>query len=105
MIAVKLLRTDTLFIKLDGTFEWDSKRVYITSDGETILKFRKGTGRRTSQTTGEYEGEVRLITQSPKLFLAQPHERLLEGASLDSTESLNLESRGGTTQESIHVKD
>ena len=59
--------TTTVWMKTDGTSEWDTKGIQTTSEGELIAAWGKGTGKSTGPTTQSWEGETHFMTQSKKL--------------------------------------
>jgi hypothetical protein len=63
----KHLETITEFLKTDGTFEWDTKAIEMTMEGEVVVASARGTGKATGPTTIWGEGEGVYMTQSPRL--------------------------------------
>lgn len=59
--------TNNVFVKDDGTVEWESKGFLSTTDGEQILEVSRGTGRLTGPGTSRAEGEGVFMTRYPKL--------------------------------------
>lgn len=59
--------TGTMFLKNDGTIDWDVKLIESTNEGDTIVGNGHGTSRMTGPKTSAGEGEVIFMTQSPKL--------------------------------------
>ncbi len=53
--------------KTDGTNEWQLKSIMNTKDGDTVVVWGSGKGRMSGPTTGNWEGELHFMTQSPKL--------------------------------------
>jgi len=58
--------TTTVWMKTDGTSEWETKGVETTSEGELIAAWGKGTGKSTGPATQSWEGETHFMTQSKK---------------------------------------
>ena len=61
------LETVNEFLKMDGTFEWDTKVIETTMDGDVVVGSTRGSGKPTGLTTIWGEGEGLFMTQSPKL--------------------------------------
>jgi hypothetical protein len=59
--------TVTVWLKTDGTSEWESKGIQTTTEGDFIAAWGKGTGKSTGPTTQAWEGELHFMTQSKKL--------------------------------------
>jgi hypothetical protein len=59
--------TFTVFLKNDGTFDWEVKELQFTKEGDSIVVTAHGTGRSTGPSTSKAEGEGIYMTQSPKL--------------------------------------
>ncbi len=59
--------TVTVWMKTDGTSEYENKGIQTTSQGDFIAVWGKGTGKTTGPGTQAWEGEVHFMTQSPKL--------------------------------------
>jgi hypothetical protein len=59
--------TLTFFLKNDGTFDWESKALSYTKEGDFIIAHVHGTGRMNGPTSSTAEGEAIFMTQSPKL--------------------------------------
>jgi hypothetical protein len=68
-INTRHLETVNVFQKMDGTFEWDTKALDITMEGETLVDSIRGSGKSTGPTTMGGEGEGLFMTQSPKFSL------------------------------------
>ena len=64
--AISIDTTNVLF-KTDGTYEYETKSVATTMEGDTVVLWGNGTGRSTSPMTASFEGEVHYMTQSPGL--------------------------------------
>ena len=61
------LETANVFQKMDGTFEWDTKAIETTMEGDVVVASVRGTGKNTGPTTVWGEGEGLFMTQSPRL--------------------------------------
>lgn len=59
--------TTNLLFKPDGTYDYETKSVATTMEGDTIVLSGNGTGRSTGPMTASFEGEVHYMTQSPRL--------------------------------------
>jgi hypothetical protein len=63
----KHLETVNEFLKTDGTFEWETKAMEMTMEGDVIVGSARGTGKPTGATTFWGEGEGLYMTQSTRL--------------------------------------
>src|SRR5579859_6091908 len=61
------LETINVFQKMDGTFEWETKLLDTTAEGDVLVGTFKGTGKATGPSSIWGEGEGIYMTQSPKL--------------------------------------
>jgi hypothetical protein len=61
------LETVSMFLKLDGTYEWETRGMQTTREGDWIVVNGKGTGRSVSHTNAVWEGELVFTTYSTKL--------------------------------------
>ncbi len=59
--------TSTVYVKTDGTYDWDSKAMLSTNEGDIILGNGHGTGKMTGPKSHAGDGEGFFVTQSPKL--------------------------------------
>ena len=59
------LNTVSVFLKPDGTNEWEGKALNTTKEGDMLVMSSKGTGHMANPTTGAWQGEVFFMTQSP----------------------------------------
>jgi hypothetical protein len=73
------ISTTSVWMKTDGTSEWESKGIQNTRDGQTLAVWGKGTGKSTGPTTQAWEGELHVMTQSPKLGWMNTAEFWIEG--------------------------
>jgi hypothetical protein len=61
------IETVSVFQKLDGSLEWESRAIDVTAEGDTIVSSGRGTGKATGPVTISAEGDTVYMTQSPKL--------------------------------------
>jgi hypothetical protein len=61
------IETVSVFQNLDGSLQWESKGLDMTTEGETVVISGRGTGKATGPATIWAEGETVYMTQSPKL--------------------------------------
>jgi hypothetical protein len=61
------MSTITSWQKTDGTAEWEVKGIGYTPDGDSFAGWGKGTRRQTGPTSIASEGEMHMMSQSPKL--------------------------------------
>lgn len=67
-LAKARARTISLFnFKTSGAYDWETKFVDSTNEGDIILGIGHGTGRMTGPTTNKGEGEITFMTTSPRL--------------------------------------
>lgn len=59
--------TTTIWLKNDGTSEWEDKSIATTKEGDFVAMWGKGIGRPAGLTAQAWEGEVHFMTQSSKL--------------------------------------
>ncbi len=79
--------TVNLFQRTDGTFEWETKALERTREGDIAVVSARGTGRSTGPTTVSGEGEGIYLTQSPSLsWLNGLRTKAELNANLDSGE-------------------
>src|SRR5438445_12338541 len=62
----RALNTISLFLKPDGTNEWEGKALNTTKEGDMLVMSSKRTGDMANPTTGAWQSEVFLMTQSRK---------------------------------------
>ena len=79
-INANQVNTVDLFMKTDGTQDWESKALLNTRDGDLLVVSGRGTGRITSPTTGTWQGELAFMTQSPKLAYLNTTKGWIEGS-------------------------
>ncbi len=69
----------TIFLKNDGTLDWEAKSLSYTKEGDLIVSHAHGTGRMSGPTSSTVEGEALLMTQSPKLSWLNNKKFRVEG--------------------------
>jgi len=62
-----VINTINVFLKTDGTNEWENKVIHNTREGDFVVASGRGTGRMAGPGTGTSQGDVAFMTQSPKL--------------------------------------
>ncbi len=77
--------TVTVWLKTDGTSEWENKGIGTTNEGDFIAGWGKGTGKNTGPTTQTWEGEVHFMSQSPKLSWLNNVKGWVEGSGDSAT--------------------
>jgi hypothetical protein len=61
------LSTNNVFVKMDGTMEWEIKIVHTTPEGDILVGSGRGTGKTTAPGNVSAEGQGLLMTQSLRL--------------------------------------
>lgn len=74
------LNTVNVFLKPDGTNEWEGKGIQTSRDGDMVVISSRGTGHMSSPTTGMWQGEAFFMTQSPKLAWLNNTKGWIEGS-------------------------
>ena len=74
------MNTINLFLKPDGTNEWEGKALINTREGDMVVVSSKGTGAMANPTTGTWQGEAFFMTQSPKLSWLNNSKGWIEGS-------------------------
>jgi hypothetical protein len=74
------MSTTTVTMKTDGSSEWESKGIQMTKDGEMLAVWGNGTGRPIGPTSQSWEGELHVMTQSPKLAWMNTAKFWIEGS-------------------------
>jgi len=74
------LNTVSVFLKPDGTNEWEGKALNTTKEGDMLVMSSKGTGHMANPTTGAWQGEVFFMTQSPRLSWLNNTKGWIEGS-------------------------
>ena len=71
--------TVTIHMKPDGSSQYEQKGFVNTPKGEFVAIWGRGTGRNVGPTDATWKGEVRFMTQSPKLSSLNDAAYRLEG--------------------------
>ncbi len=66
-LNARSIDTTNVLFKTDGTYDYETKSVATTTEGDTVVLWGSGTGRSTGPMTASFEGEVHYMTQSPRL--------------------------------------
>ena len=74
------INTVNVFLKPDGTNEWESKALANTREGDMVVISSRGTGHMSNPTTGAWQGEAVFMTQSPKLAWLNTTKGWIEGS-------------------------
>lgn len=74
------INTINVFLKADGTNEWEAKGIQNSRDGDMIVVSSRGTGRISGPNTGSWQGEAIFMTQSPKLAWLNNTKGWVEGS-------------------------
>ncbi len=75
------INTVNIFMKPDGTNEWEGKGIINTRDGDMIVVSSRGTGSMANPTTGTWQGESYFMTQSPRLSWLNNSKGWIEGSA------------------------
>jgi len=75
------INTVNLFLKSDGTNEWESKGLVNTKEGDMVVISARGTGQMANPTTGTWQGESFFMTQSPRLSWLNNSKGWIEGSA------------------------
>jgi len=74
------ISTTTVVNKSDGTSTWESKGMQNTHDGEMLVIWGSGNGHPTGPMSSAWEGEMHIMTNSPKLAWMNSTKFWAEGA-------------------------
>lgn len=74
------MSTITSWQKTDGTSEWEVKGLGRTPDGDMFVGWGTGTGKQTGPTSYAVEGEMTMMSQSPKLAWLNNAKVWVEGS-------------------------
>ena len=66
-LNARSIDTTNVLFKTDGTYDYETKSVATTIEGDTVVLWGSGTGRSTGPMTASFEGEVHYMTQAPRL--------------------------------------
>ncbi len=83
------IQTVSVFLKTDGTSDWESKGLQTTNEGDVIVVNGRGTGKATSPTETSFDGELVFMSLSPKLSWLNTTKGWVEGASNNATGEFN----------------
>lgn len=72
------ISTLNVFLKPDGTSEWEAKTLQSSREGDMIVVSSRGTG---SISTGSWHGDAVFMTQSPKLAWLNNTRGWFEGST------------------------
>jgi hypothetical protein len=61
------IETVNVFQNLNGSLQWETKALDMTTEGDTVVISARGTGKSTGPSTIWAEGEAVYMTQSPRL--------------------------------------
>jgi hypothetical protein len=79
-VSANQINTVDVFMKADGTQDWESRALLNTRDGDMVVVSGRGTGRNTSPTNGTWQGELAFMTQSPRLAWLNTTKGWVEGS-------------------------
>jgi hypothetical protein len=79
-LSAAQINTVDVFMKTDGSQDWESKALLNTRDGDMVVVSGRGTGRMANPTTGTWQGELAFMTQSPKLAYLNNTKGWIEGS-------------------------
>ncbi len=79
-VNAEWIDTFDVFMKTDGTHDWESKGIQTTREGDFIAVSGRGTSRMSGPTTGTWQGELVFMTQSPKLAWLNNTKGWVEGS-------------------------
>ncbi len=74
------METVTVFQRIDGSSDWESKGIQTTREGDMIVVSGRGKGKSTSPTTSTWDGDVVFMTQSPRLSWLNTTKGWVEGS-------------------------
>lgn len=75
-----VLTTTTVFLKPDGSNEWENKAIQNTREGDMVVALGRGTGHSTGPTSASWQGDVVFMTQSPRLAWLNTTKGWIEGS-------------------------
>ncbi len=79
-INANQINTVNVFLKPDGTNEWEGKGIINTREGDMVVASGRGTGQMANPTTGTWQGETFFMTQSPRLSWLNNSKGWIEGS-------------------------
>jgi hypothetical protein len=74
------INTINIFLKPDGTNEWEGKGLINTREGDMVVLSSRGTGSMANPTTGTWQGDAFFMTQSPRLSWLNNSKGWIEGS-------------------------
>ena len=74
------INTINVFLKADGTNDWEGKGILNTREGDMVIVSSRGTGQMANPTTGTWTGESFFMTQSPRLSWLNNSKGWIEGS-------------------------
>src|SRR5713226_3595439 len=77
------INTVNIFLKPDGTNEWEAKGLLNTKEGDMVVVSARGTGQMANPNKITWQGESFFMTQSPRLSWLNNSKGWIEGSSDD----------------------
>ncbi len=74
------ISTVTVVNNADGTSTWETKGIQNTHDGDMLAVWGSGTGKNAGPGTTNWEGEMHMMSQSPKLAWVNTAKFWIEGS-------------------------
>lgn len=85
------IETTDVLQKMDGTYDWASRAIETTKEGDTLLVSGNGTGRQAiGSTIGTLQGESTCITNSQRLSWLNNTKVKVEGTFDSRKNEINL---------------
>jgi hypothetical protein len=79
------IETVNVFQNLNGSLQWETKALEMTTEGDTVVISARGTGKATGPSTIWAEGEAVYLTQSPRLAWLNTTKARLEVTANNET--------------------
>lgn len=79
------METVNVFFKSDGGYEFDTKAIHNTDEGDFIVVWGSGKGKPSGTTSVAYEGEVHFATNSKRLSWLNGTTGWMEGIGNNAT--------------------
>ena|SRR5215467_1362643 len=79
-LTANSINTINIFLKADGTNDWEGKGLLNTREGDMVVVSSRGTGQMANPTTGTWQGESFFMTQSPRLSWLNNTKGWIEGS-------------------------
>ena len=73
------INTVNIFMKPDGTNEWEAKGMLNTREGDMVAVSARGTGQMANPSAATWQGESFFMTQSPRLSWLNNSKGWIEG--------------------------